>query len=148
MSKDATMTDFTIPGALQGDLEGTESTRLVVYRPTEEGVDVVRWVADNRVALAGVLDEYGAVLVRGLVDSPELLDGVARAFGGELLAYTERSTPRSSVRGNVYTSTEYPAHQTIPQHNEMSYANKPPRWLYFACARAAETGGATPLADG
>lgn len=139
--------DLASTGALSGSLQGTEDTRLVCYEPTEDGVDIVRWAVEYRAALLTALGEYGAVLVRGGVHSPELLDSVAQVIGGDLLEYTERSTPRSSVRGNVYTSTSYPASQTIPQHNEMSYANSPPRWLFFACALASATGGATPLAD-
>jgi alpha-ketoglutarate-dependent taurine dioxygenase len=139
--------DVAVLDELTGELSGTEETRLVVYQPTGGGVDVVAWAARRREELTGVLDEYGAVLVRGVVDTPELIEGVATAVGGELLEYTERSTPRSAVQGNVYTSTEYPADQTIPQHNEMSYAHSAPRVLYFACARAAESGGATPLAN-
>lgn len=139
--------EVAVLGGLSGELSGTEDTRLVVYRPSGDAVDVVAWAARHRAELTRVLDEYGAVLVRDVADTPALIEGVAKAVGGELLEYTERSTPRSAVQGNVYTSTEYPADQTIPQHNEMSYAHSAPRVLYFACAQASETGGATPLAN-
>lgn len=67
---------------------------------------------------------------------------------GALFAYTYRSTPRSTVDGLVYTSTEYPAPQEIPLHNEMSYAARWPRRLWFSCVAPATTGGATTIADG
>src|SRR5262249_47023791 len=48
---------------------------------------------------------------------------IAEGFGTELLAYRNRSTPRTTVRGNIYTSTEYPADQHISLHNENSYTS-------------------------
>ncbi|WP_410575109.1 TauD/TfdA family dioxygenase [Amycolatopsis sp. cmx-4-61] len=140
--------DLAVLGPLGGELIGGNGTRLVEYDGPREALSVVPWAHEHRDALRTALGEYGAVRVRGAVDTPELLEEVTRALGGELLAYTERTTPRTSVHGNVYTSTEYPAAQTIPQHNELSYARVVPRWLFFACAVPAASGGATPLADG
>jgi alpha-ketoglutarate-dependent taurine dioxygenase len=51
------------------------------------------------------------------------------------------------MRG-VYTSTDYPADQSIHFHNEQSYTRSWPMKLYFFCVRPAEQGGATPIADG
>ncbi|GAA4545264.1 TauD/TfdA family dioxygenase [Amycolatopsis samaneae] len=135
-------------GPFVGDVRGTDHTQVAVYEPEDKDIDIVRWVTAHRPALMELLESYGAVLIRNAVDNPELLDRVSRVVGaGDLLEYTERSTPRSVVSGNVYTSTEYPANQTIPQHNENSYAHQYPLWLFFACALASETGGETPLAD-
>lgn len=64
-----------------------------------------------------------------------------------LLSYTNRSTPRSKVAGDIYTSTEFPADQSIPMHNEMSYTRSWPMKVWFHCVKAAETGGETPFAD-
>ncbi|MEH0589603.1 TauD/TfdA family dioxygenase [Streptomyces sp. B21-106] len=61
--------------------------------------------------------------------------------------YDNRSTPRRRVDGNVFTSTEYPADQTIPQHNEMSYTDSWPATLFLTCVVPAATGGETPIAD-
>ena len=95
-------------------------------------------------ALAGT----GAVLVRGAAaegveDFQRALDGL----GFMPLDYTERSTPRSEVGDGVFTSTEYPAREVIPQHCESSYASAWPGRLAFYCATPAETGGATPVTD-
>jgi alpha-ketoglutarate-dependent taurine dioxygenase len=51
------------------------------------------------------------------------------------------------VSGAVFTSTEYPADQVIPLHNENSYTNVWPRKLWFCSAVVAQEGGCTPLAD-
>jgi alpha-ketoglutarate-dependent taurine dioxygenase len=134
-------------GACSGRLDGNEHTKVVVYEPDGRGPDVENWVAEFRPELMKSLRTHGAVLVRGVVDNAELLNKVAARIGGELLTYTERSTPRTQVSGNVYTSTEYPQNQIIVQHNESAYSDSYPSWLFFACAKAAETGGETPLAD-
>jgi alpha-ketoglutarate-dependent taurine dioxygenase len=47
----------------------------------------------------------------------------------------------------VYSSTEYPAHQHIPLHNEQSYARDWPMKIWFHCQFAAAQGGETPIAD-
>ncbi|MES4905779.1 MULTISPECIES: TauD/TfdA family dioxygenase [unclassified Streptomyces] len=90
----------------------------------------------------------GAVLIRGagaegVGDFQQALDGL----GFKPLEYTERSTPRSEVGDGVFTSTEYPAREVIPQHCESSYAGAWPGRLAFFCATPADTGGATPIAD-
>jgi alpha-ketoglutarate-dependent taurine dioxygenase len=133
--------------SLGGGLVGNADTRMMTYGPLAAGQPVVAWIDEHRAELFDDLHEYGAVLLRGAIDGPESLDRVAQAVGGDLLEYTERTTPRSTVKGNVYTSTEYPANQTIPQHNESAYSRHSPRWLFFACVTPSATGGETPLAD-
>lgn len=76
-------------------------------------------------------------------DFQELLDLLCP----DRMAYSYASTPRSAVGGQVYTSTEYPPQQSIPLHNELAYAQRWPRTLWFFCETPAEKGGATPVAD-
>lgn len=125
-----------------------DGTRAVTCEPTVDGLDPRDWLAGSGDTLARLRDEHGAVLLRGF--SPLTADGLcalATAMSGELLAYNNRSTPRTQVSGKVFTSTEYPADQTIPLHNEMSYADSWPDTLFFACVVPAAEGGQTPLAD-
>lgn len=92
--------------------------------------------------------EHGAILFRGFdVQSPGEFNQFCRLLTSELLPYTERSTPRSHVEGEVYTSTEYPPEATIPLHCEMAYTTKWPQYLWFYAHIAAETGGETPICD-
>ncbi len=92
------------------------------------------------------LHEHGAVLLRGTgLATAEDFRGWLAASRAELLEYDYGSTPRSPVTGRIYTSTEYPPHQHIPQHNEMSYTDRWPGRLWFFCARSAAEGGRTPL---
>ena len=49
--------------------------------------------------------------------------------------------------GGVYTSTEYPAHQPIPLHNEQAYTREWAMRLWFHSVIDAHSGGETPIAD-
>ncbi|MFF8550809.1 TauD/TfdA family dioxygenase [Streptomyces albidoflavus] len=126
----------------------TSGSRAVMCTPTVPRLDVREWLAGQDGVLARLRDEYGAVLLRGFV--PLDADGLAElatALTGGLRDYDNRSTPRQRVSGNVFTSTEYPADQVIPLHNEMSYTASWPSTLFLTCLVPAAEGGETPLAD-
>jgi alpha-ketoglutarate-dependent taurine dioxygenase len=94
------------------------------------------------------LAKSGAILFRGFpVRSPGDFDRFVKLITPELVEYEFGSTPRSRVSGRIYTSTEYPAHQQIPLHNEQSYTTEWPLKIWFYCARPALEGGRTPLCD-
>lgn len=116
--------------------------------PGLEGVDLAAWMRDHRGWMQERLLRHGGILFRGFaLAGPEELEAVVQALAGEPMAYTYRSTPRKQVRGEIYTSTEYPASQSIPLHNEMSYSRQWPMKILFLCVQPAERGGATPIAD-
>ncbi|MFH9353654.1 TauD/TfdA family dioxygenase [Kitasatospora sp. NPDC017646] len=135
-----------------GDLVRTaplvDGTRAVLCESAVAGLDARDWLSGSGETLKRLRDEHGAVLLRGFspLDAAGLAE-LATAMSGDLLDYTNRSTPRTRVDGKVFTSTEYPADQTIPLHNEMSYADSWPATLFFGCVVAAPEGGETPLAD-
>jgi alpha-ketoglutarate-dependent taurine dioxygenase len=119
----------------------------LVVEPAAE-VSLKAWAASNRELIDTLLLQHGGILFRGFgVRSDEEFEQIMRSLTGELIDYTYRSTPRQQVSGKVYTSTEYPADQSIPMHNEMSYASTWPQKIWFLCAKAAEEGGETPIAD-
>ncbi|MCX4489707.1 TauD/TfdA family dioxygenase [Streptomyces anulatus] len=122
-------------------------TRLVRVRPQHDG-DHRAWFTANTEAFRSAMYEHAAVMVKdcGIVEQSELAV-LAEEISGRTLEYNERSTPRSRVTGKVYTSTEYPADQSIPQHNESAYSENWPHNVFFFCALAARTGGETPVAD-
>ncbi|MFC0101130.1 TauD/TfdA family dioxygenase [Micromonospora marina] len=105
-------------------------------------------------ALCGRQDEiraavarHGAVLLRDFrVTGVDDFERVVEGISGHTLTYHERSSPRTAIKGNVYTSTEYPPSEEIFLHNENSYQQKWPMALYFYCVDPPATGGATPLA--
>jgi len=106
------------------------------------------WAGQNADQIESLLLKYGGVLFRGFglkaVSDFELL---IKTLSGELLEYSYSSTPRSQVDGRIYTSTEYPADQTIVLHNEMSYSRNWPMKIWFFSLKQADEGGETPVAD-
>src|SRR5579884_1969308 len=120
----------------------------LVISPQEEGLDLVSWAKHNSAFIEEKLLEHGGLLFRHFEsNSVQLFEQFTSALSNHLLDYKERSTPRTEVTGKIYTSTEYPANQTIPLHNELSYSRSWPMKIWFFCLQPAETGGETPFAD-
>ncbi|MFJ5552100.1 TauD/TfdA family dioxygenase [Streptomyces sp. NPDC093225] len=109
---------------------------------------IVELIGKESAQLRERLRAHGALLLRGFdVGGVDGFAEVVRALSGEPLKYSERSSPRSTIKGNVYTSTDYPPDEEIFLHTENSYQAAWPQLLYFHCVREPETLGATPLAD-
>jgi alpha-ketoglutarate-dependent taurine dioxygenase len=125
---------------------GTSLPLLVT--PAAPDISLPDWLAEHWSALAPRLLEHGALLFRGFgINSAARLHRVVDATSAGALPYRERSSPRSPVQGNVYTSTDHPPDQSIFLHNEQSYNLTFPRRICFAAATPASTGGETPIAD-
>lgn len=112
-------------------------------------MNVTDWVTENSAYLTHSMQKEGALLIRGLMmqGSKKLEKVLQTLFAEELLEYNFRTTPRTKMRGHIYTSTEYHQDQTILQHNENAYSNKWPMKIAFYCVKPAESGGNTPIAD-
>lgn len=120
----------------------------LVVEPGTPGLSLKDWINANPDVVAKKLIEHGAILFRGFgLRSADDFHDLSSSTSGELLQYRERSTPRTAVGNRIYTSTEYPADQEIPMHNENSYSHKWPRKLWFFCLQPPGRGGETPLAD-
>ena len=121
----------------------------LLVEPAMPGLDLATWAADHRDELSEKLLEVGGILFRGFsVTEPVQLEEIIRAVSGSTLEYRERSSPRHTVSGNIYTSTDYPPSYPIFLHNENSYQSSWPLRIFFVCRREAQEGGATPIADG
>jgi alpha-ketoglutarate-dependent taurine dioxygenase len=130
-----------------GRLDGFPAAPVVVT-PARPGLVLADWAAENRPWLERTLHGAGAILFRGFgVDDVDEFQRFVQSASGELLEYTYRSSPRTQVKGNVYTSTEYPADQRIPFHTEMSYTSTWPMKIAFLSLVVAATQGETPIAD-
>ncbi len=97
--------------------EGSELPLLIT--PNRPGEGLLDAFGRLRPRIEEALPAVGGVLLRGFdVPAVETFQQFAAAFGDPLLKYEFASTPRSAVEAStgagVYTSTEYPAHQTIP----------------------------------
>ncbi|HXM55344.1 MAG TPA: TauD/TfdA family dioxygenase, partial [Candidatus Dormibacteraeota bacterium] len=121
----------------------------LVISPAAGERELIDHVAAHRDRIRTDLLAAGAILFRGFhMGGVDAFERVVAAISGEPLEYRERSSPRSRVEGNVYTSTDYPAGYPIFQHHESSYAQTWPLRLFFYCDIPAEQGGETPVADG
>lgn len=106
------------------------------------------WYAGNLARIAGVLDEFGAVLLRDFA-IPETADfqRVIALYPPHAQGYIAGATPRKAIDGQVYESTRMPAPFKIGLHQEKAYMAQSPRLIAFYCKHAAEAGGETPLCD-
>ena len=121
----------------------------LVMEPQVPRVNLVAWAERNRELIEGALLERGAVLFRGFkIDETSQFEQLVRAVSGELLDYRERAAPRQEVTPRIYTSTEFPADQSIPLHHEMAYCHHWPSKIWFFCLQVAQQGGETPIANG
>lgn len=120
----------------------------LVVKPTVDGLNLAAWATGDREWIKTQLLKHGGLLFRGFqVNGITGLEQFIETISGPLIEYSYRSTPRTRVSGNIYTSTEYPASQSIPLHNEMAYSLSWPMKIAFYCVKAAEEGGETPIAD-
>jgi alpha-ketoglutarate-dependent taurine dioxygenase len=120
----------------------------LVIEPAARGVDLTLWAAGNREFLDANLLKHGGLLFRNFpVGTAAEFEAFIKAVSGAPLEYRERSSPRSRVSGNIYTSTDHPANQSIFLHNENSYQQTWPLKIFFFCETPAESGGETPIAD-
>lgn len=144
------MTDKTVPRAktMVSDLKLLGGMPLLL-EVESSGMDALSWAEEHQDDIRSLLDSTGTVLIRGLKIAGTAQFGkiLSTLFASELLEYTYRSTPRTGLRGNVYTATEYPAAEVIPQHNENSYSRHWPNRIGFMCLLPAQTGGETPIGD-
>ncbi|HKU75295.1 MAG TPA: TauD/TfdA family dioxygenase [Pyrinomonadaceae bacterium] len=120
----------------------------LVIQPQVKGINPITWAATHKPYIEANLLTHGGLLFRnfGMKTATEF-EQFSKVVCGELLEYHERSSPRRQVRGNVYTSTDYPASESIFLHNENSYQQTWPMRILFFCQTAPQSGGETPIAD-
>lgn len=121
----------------------------LMLRPDTGGLKLLDWAAQHKDEIEQLVQSNGALVIRGLNihSSKQFGDFLTTVFGEELAEYTYRSTPRTELRGNIYTATEYHPDQTIPQHNENAYSNKWAMRIGFLCMLPSPVGGETPIGD-
>jgi alpha-ketoglutarate-dependent taurine dioxygenase len=120
-----------------------------VIQPAVENFDLLGWVNHNLETIEAWLLKHKALLFRNfkIATVEQFNKFVKTTTKEELLAYCDRSSPRHEVGDKIYTSTDYPAEQSIFLHNENSYALSFPSKIYFCCLQVARQGGETPIAD-
>jgi alpha-ketoglutarate-dependent taurine dioxygenase len=112
------------------------------------GLSLLSWATARQAFIQEALLQSGGLLFRNFqVDDVAEVEQFLQTLAGELLNYHDRSSPRSSVYGRLYTSTDHPADQSIFLHSENSYAAIWPLKICFFCVQPASEGGETPIAD-
>lgn len=119
----------------------------LVISPQVEGLNLVAWSRDHRSRIIDFLLQHGGILFRRFQVDMSAFEQFIQTVAGELLEYRDRSSPRRSVQGNLYISTDYPADQSIFLHSENSYAATWPLKICFYCLTPSDQGGETPIAD-
>ncbi|OUL18943.1 taurine catabolism dioxygenase TauD [Nostoc sp. T09] len=118
----------------------------LVIKPAIKGVNLVDWASQNRNYVEKELLQHGAILFRNFnVKNLVEFEQVIVAICDEALEYRYRASPRTQVGGRIYTSTDYPADQSIYPHNEHAYSPNFPLKILFFCQTPAEQGGETPI---
>ncbi|MEH2406857.1 TauD/TfdA family dioxygenase [Nostoc sp.] len=118
----------------------------LMIKPSIKGVNLENWAENNRKFVNTELLKYGAILFRDFkVKSVEELEQIIAAICGEAMEYRYRASPRTQVGGRIYTSTDYPAEQSIFPHNEHAYSLTFPLKIFFFCMSPAQSGGETPI---
>jgi alpha-ketoglutarate-dependent taurine dioxygenase len=121
----------------------------LVIEPTVQQMDLIAWATSNQEIIDALLRQHRALLFRGftITSATQFNQFVQATSQGELLSYRDRSSPRHEVGDKIYTSTDYPAQESIFLHNEGTYWLTYPLKIYFCCLTVAEQGGETPIAD-
>lgn len=127
-----------IPMVIQPDNNGEKSFNYLSY-----------FCQVQRKFVFETLHKYGAILFRGF-DIEEVFQSemLASNLGISLSNYSGGDSPRDKVTNNTYTSTNYPVHLSISLHNELSFSNLYPQYLFFYCKTPSIEGGETPIANG
>lgn len=121
----------------------------MLYNVENKNISALDWANEHKEKVQSFIEKNGALLIRGLnnVEDNEFGYLLSLLFGGELIDYTYRSTPRTELKNKVYTATEYPHSEWIPQHNEKAYSNKWPARIGLMCKVKATKMGNTPISD-
>ena len=133
---------------VRAELLDPDRSLPLVIEPVVEGLDPIAWAASNREFIQAHLLKHGGILFRNFdVNTAAEFGQFMRAVSDEVIQYRERSSPRHEVDDRVYTSTDYPASQSIFPHNEHSYSRVFPLKISFFCLRPADQGGETLIGD-
>ena len=109
---------------------------------------LINYAITNQEKIKECIAKYGAVLYRGFeVNNLEHFEHFVSSLPGCCTSYIGGDSPRTKLTQKVYTSTEYPADQSIVLHNELTFSNNYPQFLYFFCHTPPTYRGETPLAD-
>lgn len=130
----------------------TKEELPLVIEPKERNMtkeELWNFVDCEREALKKQLLKYGGLLFRNfLIDKVDDFEEFINQLGiGKFIDYIGGDSPRTKIKGSIYTSTEAPPSLRIPLHNELSFVKRYPKHIYFYCEIAPQKDGETIIAD-
>ncbi len=138
------------PSIVGQNMYGSNPAPLTLETVTLSGdaQSTIEWVAGAQGELRQRTIDDGALLLRnsGLTTQSEFLAAI-KQFSPRLDGYLGGMSPRTSLGGGVYTSTELSSSLEIPLHIEGSYLPQIPRFVLFLCTLAPSGEGRTPIGD-
>ena len=110
--------------------------------------NVIAYFIENKGRFFDLLKIHGAILFRNFdIQNVDDFHSTIKCFHSYFASYIGGDSPRTKIKDNIYTSTEYPADQEISMHQEKSFSNIYPRYAYFYCDIEPQVGGETPILD-
>ena len=106
------------------------------------------WINENKGFIESQLEEYGAVLFRGLpIENAEDFDLFVSSFNYNTFTYegSLSNAVRINRTNKVFTANEAPKEIEIFLHHEMAQTPIYPKNIFFFCKSASLNGGQTPL---
>lgn len=108
----------------------------------------VAWFERNAGLLGEALDTHGAVVLRGFpIRTTADFNDLIEVLGPWEANYAGGASLRSRIDGAVYETTRVSPAMKIGMHQEMNYLAEAPGRLAFFCAKPADRGGETLIAD-
>ena len=125
-----------------------EEISPLVIEPNLAELDLSVWAKNNRDWIESKLLKHGGILFRSFeTGTKKHFEKFISSVSLEPMPYLEGATPRTRLSDKVYTSTEFPAEQSIALHNELSYTMSWPMKIWFFCLNPPSERGETPIAD-
>ena len=123
-------------------------TYPLLITPLVSDVDLAKWVNNNKTLLKDNLSTYGALLFRNFsIDTADSFRTVFNLFCEKSIEYKDRTSPRTDLGSNLYTSTDHPPGEYIHMHTESSYSFIWALKIAFYCLQPPTLRGETPIAD-
>lgn len=115
---------------------------------TKNSISLLEFGQSEKERINDIIYNDGCLVLKGFKTDINTFESFIDVACGGSLPYTEeRSSPRHSVEGKVYTSTDYPKTLPIFPHNEQSFFQKFAMKLAFYSQIVAESGGETPVCN-
>lgn len=129
----------------------TKQNMPLVFEPNQplKREEFKELVKEELPSIKESIKKYGCVLFRGCpIDGLEDFNETVDLLGiGQKVNYIGGDSPRTKVKGAVYTSTEAPPGIKIPLHNELSFQKNFPKYICFYCDIPPAAGGETFIGD-